>query len=517
MKYSIISFWNEFCYTNNIFTSTYFKNHELTQNINESDILIVGSFVNDYDYNIIKYKHCIKILFITEPIEQNNSGQNAFKLMNENEFYIIFGCINQNIQKNLIKLPLYMLYFDYSNINIYIDTNRYVKNTKLVESKKDCCLINRHDIFGTRIPMYNILKNILNIECPSNLLNNCSNDELNTIGCVEYIKKFKFNLCPENTRTSVPGYITEKLLHCCLGGAIPIYYGYYDDIDATIFNKDRILFYDKDDNESMLNVKNKIVLLLTNPEMFTTFYNQDPFCNTAYDTLISLNNNFINSLNTIFTSIFNSQDNQDKYLEHNIFKGYKHGFYVDVGAHDGISINNTLYFEKYNNWSGINIEPIKTVFDKLINNRPNNINLNCAVCNNDGETEFLCNTGYTEMISGIKNTFDNRHFQRLQSENNQHCSTTELINVQTKKLETICDENNISRIHYLSIDVEGAEFEVIQSINFDKVFIDVIGFENNFNDTSIPIVNYLESKNYIVIYKSLDIFMIHKTSVFYKQ
>ena len=63
--------------------------------------------------------------------------------------------------------------------------------------------------------------------------------------------------------------------------------------------------------------------------------------------------------------MFYSQDNQDSYLENNIFKGYKNGFYVDVGAHDGVSINNTLYFEK-NNWSGINIEPIKKVFDNLV-------------------------------------------------------------------------------------------------------------------------------------------------------
>ena len=113
--------------------------------------------------------------------------------------------------------------------------------------------------------------------------------------------------------------------------------------------------------------------------------------------------------------MFYSQDNQDRWLETNIFKGYQNGFYVDVGAHDGISINNTLYFEKNNNWTGINIEPIKTVFDKLVINRPNNINLNCAVCNNDGETDFLCNTGYTEMISGIKDNFDMRHLQRLQN------------------------------------------------------------------------------------------------------
>jgi FkbM family methyltransferase len=213
--------------------------------------------------------------------------------------------------------------------------------------------------------------------------------------------------------------------------------------------------------------------------------------------------------------MFHSQDNQDRYLETNIFKGYKNGFYVDVGAHDGISLNNTLYFERNNNWTGINIEPIKKVFDNLVINRPNNINLNYAVCNNDGETEFFCNTGYTEMLSGIKDNFDIRHFNRVQRENQQNGSTTEVIKVKTKKLETILDENNIKHINYLSIDVEGAEFEVIKSINFNKVFIDVIAFENNYNDVSLPIVEYLQNKDFITIHTSFDIFMINKMSIFY--
>jgi FkbM family methyltransferase len=213
--------------------------------------------------------------------------------------------------------------------------------------------------------------------------------------------------------------------------------------------------------------------------------------------------------------MFNSQDNQDKYLETNIFKGYKNGFYVDVGAHDGVTINNTLYFEKKNGWSGINIEPIKSVYDRLVINRPNNININCAVCNKDGKTEFFCNIGYTEMISGIKDTFDPRHLRRLHRENTEMESTTQLITVQTKRLETIFDEHTVSRVNYLSVDVEGAEFEVIKSINFDKVFIDVIGFENNYEDTSIPIVEYLNSKNFVIIHASLDIFMINRSSVFY--
>ena len=119
------------------------------------------------------------------------------------------------------------------------------------------------------------------------------------------------------------------------------------------------------------------------------------------------------------------------------------------------------------------------------------------------------------MISGIKDTFDIRHLQRLQRENNQTGSTTTIIKINTKKLETIFEEHKLSHINYLSIDVEGAEFEVVKSIQFDKVFIDVIGFENNFEDTGIHIIKYLENKNYVVIHKSLDIFMIHKNSVFF--
>lgn len=212
--------------------------------------------------------------------------------------------------------------------------------------------------------------------------------------------------------------------------------------------------------------------------------------------------------------MYNSQDNQDRYLEETVFKRHTNGVFVDVGAHDGVSINNTLYFEKHNNWTGINIEPIKSVYDKLVLNRPNSINVNCAVCNSDGQTEFICNKGYTEMISGIKDNFDSRHFQRLQRENDMMGSTTEIITVNTKRLETIFDENGVTHVNYLSIDVEGAEFEVIKSINFDKVFIDVIGFENNYEDVSVPIVKYLEDKNYVVIYRCMDIFMMHANSGF---
>ena len=214
--------------------------------------------------------------------------------------------------------------------------------------------------------------------------------------------------------------------------------------------------------------------------------------------------------------MFFSQDRQDECLEINIFNGFKNGFFMDIGAHDGISYNNTLYFEKTNNWNGVNVEANKVVYDKLVINRPNNININCAVCNKDGEDEFLFNSGYTEMLSGLKNNFDQRHIERIKRENIERGGTTEIVKVNTRKIETICDEYNINHINYLSIDVEGAEFDVIKSINFDKVFIDVIGFENNFQDVSLPIIKYLESKNFVIKHVLQDILMVNKNSSFYK-
>lgn len=212
--------------------------------------------------------------------------------------------------------------------------------------------------------------------------------------------------------------------------------------------------------------------------------------------------------------MFYSQYKQDEYLETTIFKGYKNGFYVDVGAHDGVSLNNTLYFEKNNNWCGINIEPIKGVFDILVMNRPDDVNINCAVCNRDGEADFYLNEGYTEMLSGIIENYDARHLERLMNENTEKSATTQIVKVNTKKLETIFDEHAVSHINYLSIDVEGAEFEVLKSINFDKVFIDVIGFENNYAEISTPIILYLEYKGFKVDKISTDIFMINRRSKF---
>lgn len=213
--------------------------------------------------------------------------------------------------------------------------------------------------------------------------------------------------------------------------------------------------------------------------------------------------------------MFYSQSGQDHFLNTYIFKGHTHGIFVDVGAHDGKTFNNTLFFEETYNWTGLNVEPIPNVYEKLKNNRPKCINLNVAISNsNNVMKDFMINTGHTEMLSGLVENYDKRHLVRINNEALKHSCNMSVVKVITRTLESVFLENNITNVNFLSIDTEGSEFDVIKSINFNKVFIDVICFENNYDDTFEPIVEYLENKGYFLFKLHADIYMIHKDSKF---
>lgn len=213
--------------------------------------------------------------------------------------------------------------------------------------------------------------------------------------------------------------------------------------------------------------------------------------------------------------MFYSQDKQDELLETNIFRGYKRGIFVDVGAWDGVCFSNTLFFEKERDWNGIHVEPIRAQYEELVRNRPNSVNLNVAVSDVEGETEFLSISGPTGMLSGIKSNYDPRHLQRIEKETSElHTEATTVV-VPVRRLDSIFKEHNIQRVHYLSIDAEGSEMKIIQSIDFTSTYIDVIGFENNYNDKTQPIIEFLQTKGYVrLLMKSYDIFMIRENSPF---
>lgn len=290
-KYSIICMWDGYDYNNNYFTNILNNYHKLSDVNDNIDFLIIGPFINNEYYNIIKNKVCIKILYITEPIEVYYDL--CYDLYKNKIFNYITGCtINKRIKST--KFPLYLIYFSMENKNIFNNTNCYVKNCSL--DKKFCTLIFNHDRWNTRTSIYNKLINISEITCPSKLFNNCSNEELNSVGNIEYIKKFLFNICSENILTTIDGYITEKLLNCCLAGSIPIYCGWIDKVDEKIFNKKRILIYNPNNKRSLNIIYKKIKLLMENKEKLNDFYRMDVFKKDAYMVCKKMHNKLLKKL-----------------------------------------------------------------------------------------------------------------------------------------------------------------------------------------------------------------------------
>lgn len=265
-------------------------------------ILVVDIRLQESEYNIIfEQTHLKPMLFITEPIKYfgNNGAKSciySYKAVIENKFPYLFGCINHDPKNGRYKFPLYMFIpsFDYKNKYYYNHINYIVQNTSLSElnTKRFNTLINSWDI-KTRTCIYERLINVGHIDCPSKLFNNCSNEELNRIGKINFLQNYKFNICSENfDYDNVPGYITEKLMECCLSGAIPIYAGWFDEYDEKILNKNRIIFYNSEDEKSIEYAYYKVKFLMENPNLLLQFYNQPVFCETAYETIQELCNDF---------------------------------------------------------------------------------------------------------------------------------------------------------------------------------------------------------------------------------
>lgn len=191
-----------------------------------------------------------------------------------------------------------------------------------------------------------------------------------------------------------------------------------------------------------------------------------------------------------------SQSGQDKYVIEQIFKFKKNGTFVDIGAHDGISYSNTYYLEKELGWTGLCIEPQDENFEKLIKNR-RCVSIKGCIFNETGEKNFLKVSGPSEMLSGLLDTYDYRHLERVDLEISQLGGSREVIKIKTYNLNDLCNKNNIKHIDFLSIDTEGSEEAIIKSIDFSKINIDVIAVENNYN--SDLILQYLNKKNYNLV------------------
>ena len=170
---------------------------------------------------------------------------------------------------------------------------------------------------------------------------------------------------------------------------------------------------------------------------------------------------------------YTSQAGQDKMIKKNFFDGKKNGFFIEIGAYDGITGSNCYHFERFLNWDGIAIEPSNIQFEKLKKNRKCKV-LNNAISDEVKEVEFIEVTEGLTQMSGINDSSFERNFKII---SNDQASKTESIKLKTITFDQIVPKNK--DIDYLSIDIEGGEMNLLKSIDFKTNNIKVISVENN--------------------------------------
>ena len=158
------------------------------------------------------------------------------------------------------------------------------------------------------------------------------------------------------------------------------------------------------------------------------------------------------------TDVFVSyaQNYEDVYLWRAL-KHVEHGRYIDVGAYDPSNDSVTRAFYE-RGWRGINLEPVQEGFQKLREARPEDINLNVAAGSDGGSITLYEVTG-TGMSTSI-------YTNALQIEEKGFSFKAKEVPVVT--LNKVWLDLSLEIVHFMKIDVEGAEEEVLRGIDLSK-------------------------------------------------
>lgn len=170
-------------------------------------------------------------------------------------------------------------------------------------------------------------------------------------------------------------------------------------------------------------------------------------------------------------------------------RGKAGGFFCEFGATDGLALSNSAYLERRLGWIGILAEPARGWHEALTRNRPMaRIETRC-VWSRSGETlEFQEST--TRELSSIGSFSQSDGHARKRNEGQTYTVQTISLNELLTKHQAPAD------FDYLSMDTEGSELQILESLDFARFRPRVITVEHNFTPSRSRIHALLEAQHY---------------------
>nr|QGT50062.1 hypothetical protein Helico4rc_1820 [uncultured Helicobacter sp.] len=208
---------------------------------------------------------------------------------------------------------------------------------------------------------------------------------------------------------------------------------------------------------------------------------------------------------------FEGQLGQDA-LAYSILRQKKNGFFVDIGAHDGISINNSYLFERLG-WSGFCVEANPQTYAALKKNRKCDTYNLAIFSKNIGMTTLVASDSDCSALDTLEINLTQSHKERIDK-----LGGAKTISVQTATFNEIMQHYpDVFHIDFMTLDVEGGEMEVLRGIDFDKYTFSVMTIEHNYTDAKYQIIDFLHTKGYRVLMQNAwDIMFVKSLHIEYK-
>lgn len=159
---------------------------------------------------------------------------------------------------------------------------------------------------------------------------------------------------------------------------------------------------------------------------------------------------------TTQTIVTYSQNHEDIILA-SFFPNVEHGYYVDIGAAHPDYLSVTKYFYT-KGWHGVNVEPNERLFGLITHARPRDLSFRAAISNSTEKKAV-----FREYLGDGLSTLSKKIQQSYEKNESAVLKYNRDYEVPVRTLGDVLKESKLPEIHFMKVDVEGFEYEVLES------------------------------------------------------